>query len=59
MNDLRIFFLILLVKFSTGASYAVRDWSERLLDAALYKRRRRRVKPQTAPRVKGIRLVLI
>lgn len=54
MNDLRIFFLILLVKFSTGASYEVRDWSERLLDAALYKRRRRRVECQTSPQAKGV-----
>lgn len=57
MNDLRIFFLILLVKFSTGASHEVRDWSERLLDAALYKRRRRRVERRTAPQASGACLV--
>lgn len=57
MNDLRIFFLILTAKFLMGASYEVRDWSERLLDAALYKRRRRRVERRTAPQAKGVCLV--
>lgn len=57
MITLQVFFLTLTAKFLMGASYEVRDWSERLLDAALYKRRRRRVECQTAPQAKGVCLV--
>lgn len=57
MIALQVFFLTLTAKFLMGASYAVRDWSERLLDAALYKRRRRRVERRTAPQAKGVCLV--